>query len=264
MPYRVDWDGAASRDIERLIDAGALDVELFPGGKAAAVVPDHLPPDALGALLGRKDVRISPAASRDEGSIWVLGPRPVRVGPLSIVPAGSGAPESALQLIDGPAFGTGLHPTTALCLEALVGIVETHRPSSAADIGSGSGVLALAALQLGVDRVIAVDVDEVAVRAMRENARINDLEQRLDVRQCGPEMVSGMFPLVVANILAAPLVELAPAIARLVAGGGHLVRSGIPASAQPDVSTAYRRRGLQVMGVRSDRGWVALVLRPSW
>lgn len=264
MPYRVDWDGAEVREIERLIDAGALDVELFSDGNGAALVPDQFPPDAVGALLGRTNVRISPAASRDDGSVWVLRPRPVRVGPLTIVPAGADAPRAALQLIDSAAFGTGLHPTTALCLEALLEILARERPSRALDIGSGSGVLALATLKLGVEHAVAVDRDEGAVRATRENARINDLERRLDVRLGGPEIVSGMFPLVLANIVAAPLIELAPVIVRLIASGGHLVLSGIPASIQPDVSSAYRRVGLREMRARFDRGWVALVFRPSW
>jgi ribosomal protein L11 methyltransferase len=169
-----------------------------------------------------------------------------------------------LRLIDSGAFGTGLHPTTALCLDALEDLVEAARPQTVLDVGTGSGILALAALRLGVARAVGIDVDEQALRAAADNARLNSLADRLELRRGGPETLTGTWPLVLANLLAAPLIEMAPAAVRRVGHHGQLVLSGIPAAVEPDVDAAYRHLGMQRVQVRSRGGWVALVLRASW
>src|SRR6185436_8647169 len=110
------------------------------------------------------------------------------------------------------AFGTGLHPTTALCLETLQEELEVARPSAVLDVGTGSGVLALAALLLGVPQAHGIDIDDEALRVVAENARVNGLEARLELSRDGPETLSGAWPLVFANVLPAPLMEMAPAL----------------------------------------------------
>jgi ribosomal protein L11 methyltransferase len=167
-------------------------------------------------------------------------------------------------LIDAPAFGTGLHPTTALCLEALDEALEIVRPQSVLDVGTGSGVLALAALTLGVPRGLAIDIDDRAVRVAAENAHINGLSDRLQLARGGPETITGTWPLVLANVLAAPLIEMAPALVRRVAHHGHLVLSGIPSSVEQDVDQAYRHLGMRRVRARSRAGWVALEMRATW
>src|SRR6185295_1345454 len=142
------------------------------------------------------------------------------------------------------AFGTGQHPTTALCLEALQDEIAAATPDSLLDVGTGSGVLAIAALMLGVPGAVGIDIDPAALAAAAENARVNCVGERLRLMRGGPEVVSGRWPLVVANVLAAPLVEMAPALVRRVGHHGHLVLSGIPESVEPDVSRAYRRLGM--------------------
>src|SRR5262245_54322179 len=172
MPYRVDLASPSDDALDRLVDLGALDAEIATDGRLAAVRPDGITPDQVASALGVERVSVSPAIGRDNGSVWVLGPQAVRVGRLQIVPAGAGAraEPGALQLIDAAAFGTGLHPTTALCLEALQAELAAEIPTGVLDVGTGSGVLALAALMMGVPRALGIDVDPGALDAAADNA----------------------------------------------------------------------------------------------
>jgi ribosomal protein L11 methyltransferase len=254
VPYRIDITRGGDAALDRLVELGALDVERSPGGGIAALMPDGVAPEQVALALGVADLSISPAVGRDAGSVWTLGPRSTRIGRLRIVPAET----------DSAAFGTGLHPTTAMCLEA---IEEALQPAAAAtllDVGTGSGVLALAALLMGVPQALGLDTDAEALRAAAENARLNVLDGRLQLVRGGPDAVTGTWPLVVANLLAASLVELAPVLVRRVGHHGRLVLSGIPSSVEPDVDRAYRRLGMQHVRALSRAGWSALVLQASW
>lgn len=262
MPYRVEFRGDPDTVLDRLIELGALDVEASDGA-IAALMPDGVQPEDVAASLGIADVSVSPAVGRDAESVWVLRPRAIRIGRIEIVPAGS-QPSAGLQLTDSQAFGTGLHATTVLCLETLDDVVSSEWPESVLDVGTGSGVLALAALALGVPRATGIDTDPEALRAAAGNARINDMEERLELAQGGPEAVAGNWPLVLANVLAAPLIEMAPALVRRIGHHGRLVLSGIPSSVQPDVDAAYRRLGMRRMTPSSRDGWVALLMQATW
>jgi ribosomal protein L11 methyltransferase len=264
VPYRVDLRSAGDDALDRLVELGAIDAEFSHDGGIAALIPDSVGPEQVASALGIDEISVSPAVGRDAGSVWVLSPRPIRVGGLHIVPANTEAAPDALRLVDAAPFGTGLHPTTALCLETLEEAVQIAPPDAVLDVGTGSGVLALAALMMGVPRALAIDIDDEALRVAAENARINAIEERLQLVRGGPESVSGMWPLVLANVLAAPLIEMAPALARRVGHQGQLVLSGIPSSVEPDVDRAYRRLGMRRVGVKSRAGWVALVLKASW
>jgi ribosomal protein L11 methyltransferase len=169
-----------------------------------------------------------------------------------------------LTLVDAPAFGTGLHPTTALCLDAVRDACESTPPDRMLDVGTGSGVLALAALVHGVPRALGIDLDDGAIRAARENARRNGLDARLELSLGGPESIAGSWPLVVANVLAAPLIEMAPVLVRRVGRRGRLVLSGIPEGVTDDVSHAYTRLGMQRADVRRRAGWAAILLHATW
>ncbi len=262
MPYRVDFLADVNHALDRLVELGALDVDAS-AGTITALMPDSVQPEELASALGVADLSVSPAIGRDAQSVWVLRPRAIRIGRIHIAPAGS-HPPGGLQLIDSQAFGTGLHATTALCLEALDDVVSSEWPESVLDVGTGSGVLALSALVLGVPRATGIDIDAGALRAAAENARINGMEQRLELAHGGPEAVHGVWPLVLANVLAAPLIEMAPALVRRIGHHGRLVLSGIPSSTEPDVDAAYRRLGMWRMTSMSRDGWVALGLRASW
>ena len=196
--------------------------------------------------------------------MWVLSRRPIHVGRIRIVPAHLDAEPGDLRLADDAAFGSGLHPTTTLCLEAVEDTATHTAPAAMLDVGVGSGVLALAALILGVPRVLGIDIDEEALRVAAENARLNALEHRLQLARGGPEAVTGTWPLVVANVLAAPLIEMAPSLVRRVGHHGQLVLSGIPAALERDVEHAYRHLGMQRLRVTPRAEWIALVMRASW
>jgi ribosomal protein L11 methyltransferase len=252
MPYRIDLSDSSTESLndalEVLASLGALDVETTARG-LAALMPDIVQPEDVRYALGLDTLAVSPAMGRDDESVWILSPRPVRIGVLE------------LRLCDGPAFGTGLHPTTAMCLELLD---ELPLPESVLDLGTGSGVLALAALLKGVHHATGVDIDPASLEVAAENARLNNLEARLRLIRGGAEDVRGSWPLVFANILAAPLIEIAPAVVRLVGHRGQLVLSGIPTSLVADVARVYRHSGMRPIRSVTRGGWEALLLEASW
>jgi ribosomal protein L11 methyltransferase len=266
VPYRIDIRNASHDAFDRLVELGAIDADVSPDGGIAAVMPDNVAPEQISAALGVGDLSlsISPAVGRDDGSVWILRPGPIRIGRLQIVPAHTGGVPDALRLLDTAAFGTGLHPTTALCLDTIQEVVSIAAPEAVLDVGTGSGVLALGALMLGVPRALGIDIDADALRVAARNARLNALHERLQLIRGGPEAVTGVWQLVLANVLAAPLIEMAPALVRRVGHHGQLVLSGIASSAEREVEQAYRRLGMRRVRVTSRGGWISLVLQASW
>jgi len=264
VPYRIDLRDAGNDVLDRLVELGALDVECSDTGGIAALIPDGVTPAQLTQALGVGDITLSPAFARDAGSVWVLSQRAIRIGRVTIVPSHLPAEPGAIRLIDAPAFGTGLHPTTALCLEALDDTVRHSLPEAVLDVGTGSGVLALAALTLGVPAALAIDIDDDALRVAAENARLNAVSERVQLARGGPETITGSWPLVLANVLAAPLIEMAPALVRRVGHRGRLVLSGIPSSVEQEVERAYRHLGMRRVRAMSRAGWVAVEMQASW
>jgi len=223
-----------------------------------------VPADAVTGALGVRGVMVSPAVGRDADSVWTLSVRPVRIRTLLIVPAGSPPMPDTLRLVDGAAFGTGLHATTALCLEAIEDLLDAVVPDRMLDVGTGSGVLALAALRRGVRRAIGLERDPDALQAAADNARLNGVAARFSLVRGGPESLHGSWPLVVANIRAAELMAMAQPLAWRVASKGRLVLSGIPECVAPEVERVYRRLGMKQVGLTGRDGWTALILYPSW
>lgn len=147
-------------------------------------------------------------------------------------------PDAANVLLDpGLAFGTGDHETTALCLEWL-GDRDDLAGARVLDYGCGSGILAIAALRLGAARAVAVDIDPQALTATRDNAMRNGVIDQLDILPAGAAP-PGAFDLVLANILAGPLIDLAPTLAQRLAPGGHAVLSGILGNQADAVADAW-------------------------
>lgn len=262
MPYRIDIAAPPPDALDRLVTLGALDVEQH-GGRLAALLPDRVTREALVHALGGAAVTFSVAVGRDADSVWVLAPRPVRVGRLLIAPEGTPA-EGALRLLDTTTFGSGMHPTTVLCLEALEEALTTNGPARVLDVGTGSGVLALAALRLGAPQATGLDIDQAALDVAQRNAALNGLAARLTLTCGGPDAVTGMWPVVVANVLPAPLMEMAPTLARRLGHRARLILSGIPASLATEVLHAYQHQGLRPLERRTRHGWSALVLEASW
>ncbi len=211
VPYRIDILNASDDAFDRLVELGAIDAEALPGGGFAAIMPDRVEASQVEQALGTNAFSIAPVTGRDADSVWLVSPRPIRVGRLQMLPAHREPEPGAVRLIDSAAFGTGLHPTTVLCLESLQEIVQIAPVDAVLDVGTGSGVLALGALALGVPRALGIDISDEALRVAAANARLNGMGQRLELRRGGPDRLSGRWPLVVANVLPAALIEMAPA-----------------------------------------------------
>ena len=160
-----------------------------------------------------------------------------------------------VRLDPGLAFGSGTHPTTALCLEWLDGLDLAGK--TLIDYGCGSGVLAIAALKLGAALAIGVDNDAQAIAASRDNAERNDVSDRLDLYlpQHFPQIQSDVL---VANILAGPLAELAPAFAQNLESGGALALSGILDGQQDELLTRYSEWFDRLRATERD-GWIRIV-----
>jgi ribosomal protein L11 methyltransferase len=171
------------------------------------------------------------------------------------------APDDVVLALDpGMAFGTGLHPTTRLCLAAVDRLADDDRISGrpVLDVGCGSGILAIAAARFGADRVIAIDTDPIAVEATTANARRNRVSRRVTARLGTLPSAAGPFDVVLANLIASLLVRLAPALHDELAPGGTIVASGIFVDRAPEVRSAFEAAGLSVRKATSEGDWVAL------
>jgi ribosomal protein L11 methyltransferase len=240
------------------------EIRTWAHNRISALFPPEYDPaplrDTLAGLLDG-DVpgwRIESLADRDWERAWLDDFRPMRFGRrLWIVPSSHQPPDPAavnLHLDPGLAFGTGTHPTTALCLEWLDGHAA---PATLLDYGCGSGILAIAGLLLGAGTAWAVDLDPQALTATRSNAERNVVIDRLHT--CLPEALpeSMECDLLMANILAGPLVQLAPDLAARLRRGGALVLSGILPEQATTVAEAYRP-WCGELERREQDGWVRL------
>ncbi len=165
-----------------------------------------------------------------------------------------------LALDPGMAFGTGLHPTTRLCLAALEAVADRGRLDGVRvlDVGCGSGILAIAAVRLGARRALGVDTDPIAIEATMANARRNRLVRRIRAREGSMPSGEPPFDVVVANLIAGVLVPMAPALRGELRPGGILVASGIFVDREQEVRRAFEAAGLVVDGRRAEGEWVAL------
>ncbi|MEQ5137848.1 50S ribosomal protein L11 methyltransferase [Providencia alcalifaciens] len=193
-------------------------------------------------LLGAGFVhKIEQIEDKDWEREWMDNFHPMRFGQrLWICPSWRDVPDPSavnVMLDPGLAFGTGTHPTTSLCLEWLDGLDLEGK--TVIDFGCGSGILAIAALKLGAARAIGIDIDPQAILASRDNAQRNGVSERLSLYLPKDQPQDLQADVVVANILAGPLRELAPMISVLPRAGGHLGLSGVLASQAEGVADAY-------------------------
>jgi ribosomal protein L11 methyltransferase len=170
--------------------------------------------------------------------------------------------EMILTLDPGMAFGTGTHPTTQMCLQALEKLIPLFaRPPSVLDFGTGSGILAIAAGKLGAGRILALDVDPAAIRCARRNAARNRWKERIDFRMSPPGGLRRRFGIVVANLLPQELFQASSFLARRVSSRGFLVVSGILRGQKKEMVPAFIARGLTLESSEEKKGWVCLTLK---
>jgi ribosomal protein L11 methyltransferase len=262
----VEEEAAATREV-------TLRAFFAPGTDAEALTRDtgdYLDDlAALGIPGAAATVAVAPLRDQPWADAWRPHFRPIPVGRTLLVCPSWERAEAAVErgrvvvLIEpGRAFGTGSHGSTRSCLELLERALDGSRVAHALDVGCGSGILAIVAARLGVPRVDAIDVDPDAVAATAENARRNAVAGRVRASVAGADAWAGPpAPLVLANLLAAAHLTLAPTLAALTTPSGSLVAGGLLTSEVPAVVGVFASVGCWLAEVAEHEGWAALLLR---
>jgi len=219
-----------------------------------------------GRLRSVGDLKVSTLKEEDWANAWKEHFQVHRIGDRVVIrppwqayePVGD---QVVVELDPGMAFGTGLHPSTKM---SVLGVEQVVKPGDQVfDVGTGSGILAIAAIKLGAVQADCVDVETVAVRATRENAERNGVSGAIAVElgSAGPgEPFQGEYDVVLANIIARILIDLSEALVRAARPGGHLVLAGIIESREAEVVDAFAKQGATVLTRRQIDDWVSLVL----
>jgi ribosomal protein L11 methyltransferase len=266
-----------------LFDLGAAGVELQEPGQLLMPGTPELPAglgrcigyfttreDALSAAgeLGRVEAVPVEVPEQDWSVAWRAHHKPMRIGARVWVHPPWDVPVDEPGLVriaidPGMAFGTGSHPTTALCLERLDELLLQRPGADVLDVGTGSGILAIGAVLLGAGRVCGTENDPIALEAARRGAELNGLPPGR-IEYVLAEAPRGTFDIVVANILLNTLVELSADVAGCVAPSGRLVLSGLLAEQGDEAEAAYRAQGLRAVGRKQREEWIRVELeRPA-
>lgn len=282
MPSPPLWKASITLTKAEAADVAAL-LELTPPGPQAVLVEEepfgrsaivealyeHAPDADLLSRLTGHEVRVGLLPDADWIKLSQEGLPPVRAGRFFVYgahDAGLVPPTSIpIRIEAGMAFGTGHHETTALCLWLLSDLAKKRRFLRVLDLGTGTGLLAIAAAKLWRRKVLASDIDPVAVAVARENAVPNDVGPLIQPVMAdglaNPQLAAGKpYDLVIANILAGPLTRLAPQIAASVVPGGMIILSGLLAWQENLVLSFYRPHGLVLRRRLRDGPWSALLL----
>jgi len=218
----------------------------------------------MGQLLpqGLPEPQLSNIGENDWAESWKEHFHPIRIGKHFVIkptwrdyqPA---AEDVMIEIDPGLAFGSGLHPTTQLCLELLENMPLTDQ--SVFDVGTGSGILAMAAWKLGARPILAVDNDDVAVRVAQENFTLNGVTAETAVGSANDNM-GQTWQIVIANIIAPVLIEILPDLVAAVTEGGQLILSGMLAEQEADMRAQVEALQLTVTNRHQIDDWVALVI----
>ncbi|MGG4013174.1 50S ribosomal protein L11 methyltransferase [Bacillus smithii] len=216
--------------------------------------------------IGENKVTISEVHEEEWATAWKKYYNPVKVSEkFTIVPTWEeykpvSTDELIIELDPGMAFGTGTHPTTVMCLQALEKIVKPG--DRVIDVGTGSGVLSIGAALLGAEKVMAFDLDEVAVRAARLNTKLNKVQDVVTVQQNNLlDGVSEQADVVVANILAEVIVRFAEDAAKVVKPGGYFITSGIIQKKRQEVIEVLTNCGFKIEETMLMEDWVAIIAK---
>lgn len=219
---------------------------------------------AAGVDIGQGEINVKPVDEADWATAWKSFFKAVEIGRALIKPSWEDVDTKPGQVIveidPGMAFGTGNHPTTQLCMLALQKYVKGGE--RVLDVGTGSGVLAIAAAKLGADEVYATENDPVAVEAAVENVKRNGVGDRVKVELSeSPSSAPGQFDLVVANITANVILDIAEAIANAAKPDGLLITSGLIEARAGEVSDRLTELGFEMVEKAVDDEWVMLVMK---
>lgn len=257
-----------------LIEHGALGTAIEETGKVSCFIdPSPELTDSLSALARQRGFTV--VATEDLpnqnwtqkcGDVW----QPLVAGKLKVIPVESMADETPsseldLKIIPGLGFGTGHHPTTKMILQTLSDLSESLTPRSIFDLGTGSGILAIAAAKLWNVQVLANDIDEHAISNARENAELNQTGQLITFNTVLTPEVQGSFDLIIANVYGEVLIQLASEVTRLAAPHATLILSGITELVRDGVVSAYTSptplASWSLVDEKSEGEWVALTLQ---
>jgi ribosomal protein L11 methyltransferase len=290
----IDLNGEAAETVSELFNRygyGGAVMESYPPLFDKVTVRTVIPSEddhrlreieVMLALIGQAlpgglpEPRLQFVGKSDWAESWKAHFHPVRVGQHFVIKPSwrdytPTADDIVIEIDPGLAFGSGLHPTTQLCLKILEEMPLLGQ--TLFDVGTGSGILALAALKLGAASIRAVDVDDVAVRVARENFERNSYlfsnssslegkETQLEVAVgSATDTGGGQWDIVVANILANTIIELLPDLKAALAPGGQLILSGIIAEQEASVTAAATAQNLHLVDRRIEADWVALVVK---
>jgi len=217
--------------------------------------------------LDAVDVSVADVGQQDWAEGWKQHFQATRIGARLVIKpsweAFSGQDDDVVVTLDpGMAFGTGTHGTTRLCLETLAALFDDGEPiHDVLDVGTGSGILAIAAAALGAEQVVACDIDPIACETARENCVLNETTDRVEVTDTLLEELTGMYDVVLANILAEENIRLAQALIDRVRPGGVLILSGILEEKVPLVTTAFSTLGLNAPDLFYDEEWACIQYR---
>lgn len=267
LEAEFEEDGLPLAIVELDEDAGLFEVSVYaePDGDAEPRIRHILDEAGAGVTLEREAM-----PDIDWVSHTLAGLKPVRAGRVLVHGAHDRDKREdgdiAIEIEAGLAFGTGHHGTTAGCLEMLQKILPAERPRDALDLGTGSAVLAIAVARLAGIPVLATDIDPVATEVAARNVALNNATALVEcVTAAGfdhPRLAGDrQFDLIVANILAGPLMELAPQMARHAQAGGSLVLSGILDRQADDVIAAYVAQGFRHVETLHREGWSTIHLK---
>ena len=265
------------QQVAEIAHVDLIEQELLDKPRDTVIIHLYLEPGAsqvetLALIAARMEAAGIPYTVETEGveqEDWQNGWRkyyhPMDIGSrLAIVPSWQEYDTDRVKLILDPglAFGTGGHETTSLCLEALDERVRGGE--RVLDIGTGSGILAIAALKLGAGSAEGVDIDPVAVRTAGENAALNGVADKLTVLVGDlSDKASGRYDIITANIVANAIISLAPAVPGLMAENATFIASGIIDSRKDEVIAGLEKAGLSVVEVKEKRGWECIVCKKA-
>jgi ribosomal protein L11 methyltransferase len=197
---------------------------------------------------------------------WKANFKPLPISPRIVVkpPWGKYAAKKGQVIIEidpGMAFGTGTHPSTQMCLQILDKMIPSFPGQpSVLDVGTGSGILAIAARKLGAKRVVAIDIDPVAVASARKNAAANKIENGIDFRLGSLDGLSPGFDIVVANLLPQELLSLTSSLSEKISPGGVVIVSGFLQKQKKEMADAFAGYHLEVQLTQHSKGWACFVL----